>query len=84
MEFTSVELVGGAELAAPIEKAITGPVEKATADERRDEGGGRRVATLWCSGDAAWWSRDAVESMVANAAWQSAVTVSWRPIAALQ
>ena len=31
MEFTSVELTGGAELAAPMEKATTGPLEKAAA-----------------------------------------------------
>jgi hypothetical protein len=29
MEFTSVELAGGAELATPVEKVAAGPVEKA-------------------------------------------------------
>ena len=31
VEFTGVELVGGAELAAPMEKVATGPVGKAVA-----------------------------------------------------
>ena len=29
VEFTGIELAGGAEIAAPVEKAATGPVEKA-------------------------------------------------------
>jgi hypothetical protein len=32
VEFTGVELASGAELTAPVEKAMVGPVEKAVAD----------------------------------------------------
>ena len=31
MEFTGVKLAGGVEVAAPVKKAATGPVEKAAA-----------------------------------------------------
>jgi hypothetical protein len=65
VEFTGVELAGGAELAARVEKvttdlaqAITAPVEKvghtlekAVADKRRGRDGGRQAA-------AAGWRRD--------------------------
>ena len=32
MEFTGVELVGGAEIGAPVEKVATCPLEKVTVD----------------------------------------------------
>ena len=46
VEFTGVELVGGAELAAPVEKATTGPIETATMGPRALEGR---------DGREAWW-----------------------------
>jgi hypothetical protein len=44
VEFTGVELAGGAELAALVEKAAAGPVEKGAAGLRTREGHGRREA----------------------------------------
>jgi hypothetical protein len=44
VEFTGVELTSGAELTAPMEKAATDPVEKATAGLRAGEAHGRRGA----------------------------------------
>jgi len=41
VEFTSIELVGGTELAAPVEKAVASPVEKAPAGLRVGEARGR-------------------------------------------
>ena len=38
-KFTGVELVGDAELAAPVEKVAAGPVEKAAASHSGGEGG---------------------------------------------
>ena len=46
MEFTSVELAGGAELAAPMETATTDPLEKAAVGLCTGEARGRREA-LW-------------------------------------
>ena len=39
VEFTGVELIGGVELAAPVEKVAAGPVEKAAASHSGGEGG---------------------------------------------
>ena len=57
MEFTGVELAGGAELAAPVKKDATSPVEKAVAGPCALEGRGMREARvereedrLLCSG----------------------------------
>jgi hypothetical protein len=36
--FTGVELAGGVELAAPVEKAATGPVKKVTAGRSGEDG----------------------------------------------
>ena len=41
MGFTDVELAGGMELDAPVEKATAGLVEKATVGPRAIEGRGR-------------------------------------------
>jgi hypothetical protein len=40
VEFTGVKLAGGVELAAPVEKDVASPVEKATVDPRALEGCG--------------------------------------------
>jgi hypothetical protein len=43
VEFTGIELAGGAELAAPVEKGVTSPMEKASrrsmSTVEREEGG---------------------------------------------
>jgi hypothetical protein len=39
VEFTGVELIGGTELTAPVEKATTGSAEKAAAGYSGGEGG---------------------------------------------
>jgi hypothetical protein len=65
MEFTGVQLAGGAELTAPVEKAAAGPVEKAAAGcsgrEGHDGGGGRRR-----NGEAAAhdWERAAAQCIL--------------------
>ena len=46
MEFTSVDLVGGAKLAAPMEKASIGPMEKAMVGPCAGETRGKLEA---------WW-----------------------------
>ena len=46
MKFTGVELIGGTELAASVEKAMIGPVEKTIVGPRALEG---------CSEREAWW-----------------------------
>jgi hypothetical protein len=59
LEFTGIELAGGAELAAPVEKAAAGPMEKASVGPYVGEarGGreawwrGRRAVVLWRGGD---------------------------------
>jgi hypothetical protein len=94
MEFTSVELAGGEELAAPVEKATTGPVEKAMAGLALEKGGTveREEDGPSCSGveempadgaEALWRGRrgeeeSAVESTVVKAARRSAVAESCR------
>ena len=65
VEFISVELAGGAELAAPVEKAMAGPMEKAAAGPCAGEAHSRR--------EARWRGRSGgegseVESAVAEAA----------------
>jgi hypothetical protein len=59
--FIGVELGGGAELTAPVEKATTGLVEKATAGGRRSGEGGRPAAALERGGDVSWRSKGAME-----------------------
>ena len=79
MEFTGVELT------APVKKVTAGSMEKAAAGERRGGEEGRWAAALWRGGDAAWRSRGAVESAVAEVArarW-SAIAVSRIPVVAL-
>jgi hypothetical protein len=46
MEFTGVELAGGAKLAAPVEKATAGPMEKAAMGPCTGEDNGEQEA---------WW-----------------------------
>jgi hypothetical protein len=46
VEFTDVELAGGAKLTTPVEKDAANPVEKAVACERRGGEGGRRAVAL--------------------------------------
>jgi hypothetical protein len=41
VEFTGVELTSGAEVAAPMEKAVTGPVEKAATFRSGEKDGPR-------------------------------------------
>ena len=64
MDFTGVELVGGAELAASVEKAVASPMEKTAASERCGGEGGRRAA-----------GSGVVEMQVGGAGWRG---VRWR------
>jgi hypothetical protein len=52
---------GWTELAAPVEKAAAGLVEKAPVYGRRNGEGGRSAAMLECGGDVGWRSRIAME-----------------------
>ena len=94
MKFTVVEL-GGAELAAPMEKATAGPVEKAaaapctekpTTGERHGGEGGRRAAVLWRGGDAV---RQRGGAMDKEARWRTSLlrrrseARSWKAVTAL-
>ena len=65
MEFTGVELVGGAELAALVEKVATAPVEKAAASPCAGEARGGRE-TRWRRGRHGGEGR-AAEIVVAEA-----------------
>jgi hypothetical protein len=93
VEFTGVELTGGAKLAALVEKATTGPVEKAAAGPCAGEDRGGREAhwrgrKTGCHAlvrrrcHSAEWRRDkergAVESAVAEAPRWSAAAESCR------
>jgi hypothetical protein len=90
VEFISVDLTSGAELAAPMEKAMTSLVEKATVGPRAGEShdgweaqwrGRKTCCRAW-----AWWrcwpaerrhdgEGGTVECVVTEAEWWSAVTV---------
>lgn len=72
MVFISVELIGGVELAAQVEKAVAGP-RAAEGYSWREGEGGRLAGVLGRGGDASRRSGGAVESAVAEATWQSAV-----------
>jgi hypothetical protein len=60
-EFTGVELASDAELATPVEKAATGPVEKAAAGGRRNVEGRRRAVVLLHGGYTGRWIGRAIE-----------------------
>ena len=87
MEFTGVKHDGGAELTAPVEKAMTGSwrrlqwvraLEKPAVGGKRGGEGGRRAAVLWRGGDVGQRSGGAMESAVAEAAQRSAIAESYR------
>jgi hypothetical protein len=63
VEFTGAELAGGAELAAPVEKIATGPVEKAVVVHSGGYGG----REAWWRGRARWRGRRSGE----KAAWEA-------------
>jgi hypothetical protein len=66
VKFTDVELAGGAELVALVEKTAAGPVEKAVAV--RSGGDGGREA--WWRGRARWRGRRSGEKAAWEAWWR--------------
>jgi hypothetical protein len=67
VEFTGVELTGGAEVAAPVEKAVIGPVEKAVTF-RSGGKDGPRVEEGRSGQEAPWRARKT--SSHARARWR--------------
>jgi hypothetical protein len=68
VESTGVELAGGAELVAPVEKATARPCALEGHGVREARWRGRRATVLWRCGDAGRQSGGVVESAVAEAA----------------
>ena len=96
MEFTGVELSGGTELAAPVEKVAAGSwrmlqrvraLKKPMAGGRRGGEEERQTTVLWRGGDADWRSGGTMER---EARWralsprQRSRAQPWRAVAVLR